>query len=380
MENKLVLIIVFGLIIAALYLALTAPQVEETVTVDTAARDLILKGLSKQIGVPEYNYSYKEISNDYELTYNVAKKGNLSLVQVTNPLSTKRVYFLENDTILCVDYERSVCSSTKNQAELDNYIESLRVKLLDDSRLEADKSNMAYMIANGIAKINYNTTQKPGCTQVEYQLDFSDITLEQAARFRISSNSPKLFNWTMCINNETGEIREKYFEYEYQGMINTYRYQLVKFSDPVQITVPENITTGAIVELRNEREQSVRIASCFADKTGSERNKCISDRALILQKPEICDLAGERRDQCLVSIIPKTNDEEICKIVLDPSFKEDCYIELAGKNKNESYCDMVSDKKDFCIEVANRNESNNNMPDINISDLLNCIEDGSCVE
>ena len=379
MENKIVLFVTLVLVAVALYLVFTAPEAAEVPvneTVDTGpVENLILKGLGFGKGAVDYQYMYTETSNGYPLEYAITEKGNQSVVQVTNPLSSKQLYFLENDTILCVDYEgRVVCSSVKEQAELDNYVESLYVKLLDDQRINKNKANMQYLIAHNLAQLDPEITEKAGCSEIRYVLNFTNVTLAEAAQFGINSNSPRLFYWTMCIRDN--QINEKSFWYMYEGMNNTYEYKLLSFTnDAPAIEVPENISTGAIVQLRKEREESIKLAECYTEKQGEEKNKCISDRALILKRPDICDLAGERRDRCLVALIPKTNDETICPTIINQSYKDDCYIELAGKNKDESYCANVVDteKMEFCREVAVEIEEND-MPPVNITDLFDKIE------
>lgn len=383
MENKLVLLLVLGLVVIAVYLAATAPATNLDVDdneSNSKAVDLLLKGLSFGKGIANYNYSYLEISNDYELTYKIEVKDDIKSITVQNPISNKTVFFLSNDTILCIDYDVSVCSTVKNLSELKNYIESLEVKIINDDRIDNDKSSMAYMIANNLAIIDPETIEKGDCTEVKYLLNFSNISLDQAAKFRISSTSPKIFKWSMCIDNLTGQIKEKSFSYEYQGINNTYQYKLINFNTKIDsIIVPQNLTTGAIVTLSKEREQSVKIATCFAEKQGKEREKCISDRALVMKEPKICELAGLRRDQCLVSLIPKIEDRSICTLVHNSTFKDDCYIELSGKYKNDSYCININEleKRDFCTEIANRNETK---VDKNITDILNCIDNESCIQ
>lgn len=379
MENKLVLFVTLVLVAVALYFVAAAPEpeTEEIEQANTSeARNLIMRGLDFGKGAAEYDYYYTETSNGYPLEYRITEKGNVSRVEVLNPLSAKQLYFLENDTILCVDYDNLVvCSSVRKQAELENYVESLKVKLLDDELININKANMQYLLSHGIAELDPGITEMPGCKEIRYVLNYTNITLSEAAKFGIGSNSPKLFYWTMCIDDDI--VKQKSFWYMYEQINNTYEYRFVSFSEnPADIEVPENISTGAMVQLEKEREQSIKLAKCYTEKEGVEKEKCISDRALILKRPELCDLAGERRDRCLVSLIPKTNNETICTTIINQSYKDDCYIELAGKNKNESYCSSVIDAKkiEFCNEVAARNETTNSSG-MDIEELFNRIED-----
>ncbi len=382
-QTKIALLAIAVLIVAGLYFVFTAePAVEEPEEVDTTAVAVLLfKGLEFGKGVSEYQYSYSETSDGYVMLYTLTKKGDRGLVELRTPLSNKKLYFLENDTILCIDYlGEEVCSTVKGLAELENYVESLRVKLLDDALIEKNNVDMQFLLANRFVKLDPEIIEKAECSQISYVLDFTDISLREAVRFGIGSNTPKIFNWTMCINNNTGYVHEKAFSYIYEEMLHTYSYKLESFQTTApEIEPPADITTGAIAKLRNEREQSVKLTACFTDKQGAERNKCVSDLALVLRRTDLCDMAGERRDQCLVSLVPFKKDESICTSIVGISFKDDCYIELAGANKNESYCSNLQNqsKMELCIEAAQPVPPANDTETraIDIDTLMQQIED-----
>jgi len=356
LQQKAVVLVTVVLIALAVYFVFAEqPPVEEPE--DTKeAENLLFKGISLGKGEDEYVYSYREIFDGYINTYTITKKDERGIVEIENPLSVKKLYFLENDTILCIDYAgKSVCSSVKGQKELENYVSSMEVKFLNDTRIEKDKANMQLMLSRGYAIMDPEIVHEEKCDRINYQLDFSGISLQEAALFRISSSSPRIFNFTMCVDNETGQMHERTFTYEYQNAVHISSYELISFRTTAPgIEAPANVTTGAIVVLEDEREQYVKLANCYTENQGEDRDKCISVLALSLKRTDLCGLAGERKDRCLVSIVPLTKDENICSMISDEGYKDDCYIELAGAYKDESYCSSLQNqsKMDLCREAA----------------------------
>ena len=364
-QQTILLIAIAVLVGLALYFTL-AVEVTEPPVIDTAeVETLLMKGVEFGKGEDNYVYSYSKISDGYKTTYLLTKNENESMVEVQNPLSTKRIYFLSNDTILCIRYPmEETCSSVEGDSKLENYLNSLNAEFLDDSRIEKNRMDINYLLTWGYIsldpEVKNRTIGNKDCAGIEYTLDFSDISLSEAARFGISSTSPRLFMRTMCINNDTGSIYEETLDYTFEGIVHTYKFQLLSFKPDSAgaITPPENLSEGAVDILLQERKQQIKLAECFTAKEGEERERCIATIALELQRKDICEIAGERRDRCLVSIVPLTKDETICTAITDLSYKDDCYIELAGAYKDSAYCSNIQDasKLAFCMEVSTPSE------------------------
>ena len=285
------------------------------------------------------------------------------------------------------------CSSVEGDSKLENYLNSLNAEFLDDGRIERNRMDINYLLAQGHIsldpEVKNRTIGNKDCGEIAYTLDFSNISLSEAARFGISSTSPRLFMRTMCINNDTGSICEETLGYTFEGVVHTYKFQLLSFKpgSAGAITPPENLSEGAVDILLQERKQQIKLAECFTAKEGEERERCIATIALELQRKDICEIAGERRDRCLVSIVPLTKDETICTAITDLSYKDDCYIELAGAYKDSAYCSNIQDasKLAFCMEVSTpseepeipeENETMNDTNDTNESgiDMLDFME------
>jgi hypothetical protein len=384
-QQTVVLFVALVLVAAAVYFTLGAESPVEP-TANESEQDeelkivegLLFKGLEFGKGQGEYAYSFTETSNDYQVTYTLVKKGNVSMVRVENPLSEKEAYFLDNDTILCVNYTDHFCSSVGNVAEVENYLESLEVELFDDARIDKDMASMRMLIDKKYVTLSPDIQQGDGCSELTYRLDFSGVTLSEAALFGIGSNSPKVFDFEMCVNNETGQLHKKKFNYSWQETEYVSEIVLVSFeSSAPDIELPLNVGPGAVAELRKEREQAVKLAKCFTDNEGEEREKCISVLALQLKDRELCYIAGARKDRCIVSLVPMLEDETLCPLITDASFKDDCYIELAGALKNSTYCSMVANqsKMELCQNASAPPEDDGEDFEIDIEDFMDYIED-----
>ena len=333
---------------------------------------LLIKGISFGQSVDNYVYSYTRVSDGYFSTYALIKNGNKSKIEVSTPLSYKEVYFLENDTIMCVDYRSgSVCASVHGNAELKNYLDSLKAEFFNDVRINRNLEDMNYLISNNYVilgpVIEQSMVNGHACNRIRYVLDYNNITVSEAARFGVGTSTPKLFMRSMCID-ESNEYRyEETLNYSYEGRVHEYSSQLVEFKSAAEEILPPSELEDASVlisKFHAERTQQAKLAECYTTKEGDALNICISNIALDLHDTDLCEYANGRRDRCLVAIVPLTKNELICPMINDLSYKDDCYIELAGAYKNSTYCDNIqnSSKVEFCMNVSVSSTPSNTSP------------------
>jgi len=398
-QEKILLVVAVLLVGLAIYFAFSSPftKPQSNVTVsggDTReAKDLLLNGISFGKGQTNYIYAYGENSDGYALSYRMEKKANESSIEVQNPLSFKKVYFLSNATLLCMQYPPEVnatCATVEGVSNLDNYLNSLRAEFFSEQIIENNRLNMQYLMQNGFLqmdpKVENKTIGGKACGAISYRLDFSNLSVSDAGRFGIGTNSPKVFDFSMCIDRTSGATYQKYFNYSFQGVTHSYDWKLVEFRSGAagDIVAPANLVeSGQVVYLlTNEKEQQANLAKCYVNNQGDERDKCIGAMAIDLHRRDLCILAGERADRCLVALVPLTKDATICPAIKSLSYRDDCYIELSGAFKNDSYCSSVQNasKMDFCRSVAmpknataeqNQSESGSNVDE---QGLLNYIE------
>ncbi len=361
-QEKILLLVTALLVVLAIYLTLTAPAAKPPENASTKdAEALLMKGLSFGAGEGSYAYAYRELSDGYRTSYVLTKNGNDSLIVVQNPLSNKRIYLLGNDTILCISYGGGEsCASVQNEKDLNNYINSLRAKFFSDDVIQRNKDDMSYLVYHGYARLEPAlagmAVENHGCTALSYVLDFSNMSVSEAARFGVGMTTPRTFSWSMCIDNATGYPWEKSFNYTYDGVPHSYVFTLVSYKPgpSAAIVPPENLSDDVMTPLLNEKQQQIRMASCYTTLQGDELDKCLATIALDNRRKDLCEYAGGRRDRCLVSIVPVIRDPAICTAIASQSYRDDCYIELAGAYKNSSWCANVQNtsKTDFCMNVS----------------------------
>jgi hypothetical protein len=358
--EKVLIGLIFILVMAAVILMILPKNVEEDrPDVVAPARELFIKGSLNGLGQKDYYYHYAESSDGYITEYELHRRSNKSMVSITSPTSRREVYFLENDTILCVDFmDERECSSVKNEGGLENYLASVKGMLLKDSRMRQTVDDMEYFERYGYIEFSPNITLQnydgQDCHKISYKFDFRNMSVYEAARFNIGPNTPERFNYTMCVVNSTGDVLHKEANYESGGKVHNNQFDLIEadWNTDMELNVPNESDGDALWLLAESNRHD--ISSCYAEETPEDKNRCIAIVALTLKDKSLCYLAGERKDRCLVSIVPLTGDGEICQDITDPLFKDDCYIEMAGVTGDESYCDLVSDseKKEFCQNVS----------------------------
>jgi putative hemolysin len=244
---------------------------------------------------------------------------------------------------------------------LHDYLLYLQAKFFDDSLMESNLEQMDYFTEKGYVKFSPELTEKTvnghRCTEVSYVTDLTNITAGESIRFGISLTSPKVFSWNMCIDNKTGIAYTKHFNYSYVGRQHSWDFELIDYEwyTTRQVIPPENITEGAYDVLLEESEWKNQLQGCYSGEE-DEKDRCVALLALQLKMKSLCDLAGERRDRCLVSVVPLTLDESICSEITDAGYRDDCYIEMAGGTKNSSYCSYItnSSKIELCMNVSQK--------------------------
>jgi len=388
--QKILLLAAGILAVFAIYWAATtflAPGTgtQQNATDTSAAQALLIRAMGFGADAGDYTYSFTELTDDYRVAYTITANGNDTAVEVENPVSTKKAYFLANDSILCISYPKGsseVCSSVRGMNDTDLYMRSLKANTLSDAMANINTGNMKYLLGKGYVRldsaISDGTATGKQCRWISYVVDMSGISLEEAARFGISTTSPKIFSWRMCIDNATGYIYEKTFNYSVQELQHAYDYQLGSYrpNGAQPISAPENVSEGAVKILYNERSQQSALAKCYIDKRGDERDGCIADMALSNRNKALCELSGARRDRCLVSLAPVTKDTALCTAINDISYKDDCYIELGGALKNDSWCGSIQNqsKAEFCMNVSAPKAANQSASTVDINKFIDYID------
>jgi len=360
MEYQHKLLLVSAVLVAvALYVAFTMPPAVLPAD-STEAEMLLMKGASFGKNLDNYTYAYNEVSDGFKTSYVLMAASSSRYFEVTTPLSTKRIFIGGNDTVFCIRYPANEsCVSVANNTDMQNYIAFVQSKFFNNTNILNAETAMQTLVDKGYLhaepELANKTVGNAPCSQVSYSIDYTNATVQDAAIYGISADSPKVYNLTRCIDAANGLAYETTLRYDEGNLTHEKVATVTSFREgaPSFPLAPEP-GGNAIGTFRNEREQQVKLATCHTSKRGEERDKCVADIALNLKRKDICELAGERRDRCLVSIVPLTKDTTICAAVASAYYKDDCFIELAGAYKNETYCTPVQNasKVAFCQEAA----------------------------
>ncbi len=365
MDNQKIMFVGLILVIAiGIFYFSSNSIIKQNVTKSDYKNEILLlqKGSTFGKSSMDYSYNYTESVDDYTTTYMLTKSGNSSIANIINPLSTKTIYYLDNDTIMCLNYSSNSCSSFNGTTDtaMARYLESIKSLFLKDSQIDKNEQDLDFLIANKYLTINSQMTPKiingHNCQEIIYTIDYSNMTVSDAARFGITANSPKVFGWKMCIDNSSGFVYSKYFNYSTGNVVHEYKYTLNGYSKSTSTIQLPNFDLGDNVgiEIRDQMDQQSQLIDCYWSKRGDERDICIASRAQNIKNLNLCRLAGSRADRCLVSLVPVLKNETICQMIQENSYKDDCQIELAGAYKNNSYCSALlnQSKNVFCQEVS----------------------------
>lgn len=320
--------------------------------------EIISTSVNMGRGLEDYTYSFAEKSNGYTESYKLVKNGNEKYVETDDILSVKKAYFMENDTVLCINYiDASKCSSTKNNSDsrLKRYYTYLKSKFFDDTKIANEEVRVDELFKGGYLKINSvedGEVNGNTCRMVNYVIDYREMSITEAEKYGISPSSPKYFEWQICADDEKAYY--KYFTYTYGGNLHEWEYMLYELDDAEAIEPPVELEQGAYTVLVEQMEKKGELTNCLNNEKGAERERCVANVALDIYSEELCEVAGERRDRCLISLMPFLLDEAICEKIVDESFADDCYIEMAGGKKDDSYCDNIMDesKIEMCMNVS----------------------------
>ncbi len=366
------LVVVFLALFAASQLMAPPPVAPDY---SAQAEAIFMRGASAGENASAYTYAYTESSNGFLENYTLEYDGSISSVEVSSILSDRKLYFLKNDTVLCVDFAgASACSSVENVSGAASYVADMHDRLFNPAAIETMKADYAYMYNKSILTFSPDMQEMVlpdgrECTQIEYTIDYQNITLEDMSKLGVTAATPRIFQFVSCVGTD-GVIDQLYFNYTYQGSLYTAQQKLITadFATVPAINPPQNLSGDAFSIASDENTARDALFQCYLSQPeGEARGTCIQNIALELSDKDLCDAAGTVRDRCLVSFMPYIRDPSVCTTMSMPEFKDDCYIELAGAYKNSTWCNMVNDstKKDYCLQIATQSPAENETPAAN---------------
>lgn len=362
--QKLMLIILAGVILLGAGALLINSKSQEmhnnTINQINPDFELLVKTLEYGKDANAYSIEFKENTDGYVTQYKVerSQSSKIDQVSITNILSEKKAYFFNQTTVMCIEYnEEKTCDDVTSSADLKQYENFIRSKLPSKEQIERNVADARFLFENGYMKI-IKTQDKQECTEMEYVLDFSNATINDGARFGIGLNSPKKFEYKICIDKNTNQTRMKEFNYTLpqDQSFHYFKYTLKNstFADS-QIQLPQEIGSGGEAQrlLYQEKTVQAEITKCLIMKTNQEKDSCLNKKAIEMRMPLLCELSIERKDRCLISTIPVLALESSCQKIENVSILEDCYIEMSGATNNQEYCQRInsSEKRAQCMQI-----------------------------
>ena len=355
MESKLLFIVVAVAVIAiAGYLAFMSsttntyvpPTPKPPVQAPMDAQALLLNTTAFGKDLGDYVYSFND---SFGTNFTLTSSGPDKKAVIEEPISTQTVYFMSNDTIFCVGPEsNATCQSVQDNASLTSYLDYVQGKFFNQTSIDGTVSTVGYLMQQGYLSVDpiiiNETIGTIPCSLVSYVIDFRNMSATDAESFGLSSNSPMVMNLSNCIDPKTGLTYRSTLDYtDSNGTSYGSTISVLYFKQGTVPISPPNGTYGnAIGIFSDELTAQATLSDCQSQYTNkSQMDMCVAEQAVELERKDLCNLIPDRRDQCLVSLIPLTKDVSICPTINDPSFKDDCYIELAGAYKNNSYCVQV---------------------------------------
>ncbi|HIH22985.1 TPA: hypothetical protein HA238_04610 [Candidatus Micrarchaeota archaeon] len=330
------------------------------------ALEIYEKSLLVGQGATNYGYIYDETLDEYVMRTILRKNGAVRQVTVETPISERNIYFTENDTIMCVEYEDEyACSSVKNTtAPLSKYLKVVGGQFFSKEKIDSAKETFEFLKqkdAITFEEVVETIENNEKCSEVNFVIDYSNLTLSEAMSLNVRQGDPKRYEAKLCFSEERNEVISKEFAYNYLGKDRISKWDLVssnwKYNE--EIIVPENLTAGKAITLLQAASDDQNAFIACLEKEGIEHDKCVYSMALDKKNLELCKFAGGRKDICILNLAIMAKDTEMCKLVTESGIKDDCYIELGGTMKNASICGSIlnSTKVSMCEEFATTNKT-----------------------
>jgi eight-cysteine-cluster-containing protein len=371
-----VVLVAIGIYIAATGLGGTTPHEEGNGTAEAQA--LFFKAVEKPIGGGDYIYSYNEVhSNGYHADVTVSKNGADSYSMRRDLVSERAAYFGANNTIVCIKYrDEGECAEVNSTSPFAGYALSLQQLLYSDASTAAMEEHYTKLIQYGGMDFSPEAVEKEvggnACTEINYTIDYSRLTVAQLNEIGLSANDPLLlrsgqYDFTTCIGPE-GDIyyrRLHWIDLGQEAWMESTTTESV-WGRGLGIQAPTELVDtgklysfyGGIASLASE------YLTCLA---GNNTDRCVAEAAVSWKNPALCGDSGTQKDFCYINAGLGAEDPSVCDYV-SAGMKDACYLEFANLLQDASFCGRITD-------AALKQQCDN----LNISVAGECSTDAGCV-
>lgn len=297
----------------------------------------------------EYTYKYEQNSDSIKTIIALISSKDSKAVFLDAPFYTEKVYYLPEDTILCMELKNevegntNVCSSLKNTTDFDNHL-ALMVNLFPSKELlDSEKEKMDILIEKGAWVFNEEAfaEQEVGeskCFNVIYTINFTKLTVNELQQLGYSPQSMAVygdFHREFCIDEE-GELLLDNFTYSYFGESKfTTKILLEKKEQAEAFIVPTDLKDNdAIKDLISEINSLQE--GVYACLVSEDPDSCFKTEGVSSLNSYYCDLAGEKRDACIFLVATQKDDSSLCEKIEEEEAKEECLASIVPDENNST--------------------------------------------
>lgn len=295
-----------------------------------------------------YSKVYLSDNDGFESTFTIVKNENGKYFESETIAYTQKIYYLENETIVCVSHlDEEGCSLVTNSSELQSFAESKKIYFPSTELFQSEKEFSEFLIERE-AMVFSNHTEELNvsgvpCKLIEYSIDFSQLSLDDLAEVGIDSVQALAisdYNFKLCIGEQGDKVFEN-FTYSIYGLDSYVTTTLVEKSDEGDFVVPQDLINESQVEalFKETVYAKEHIYECIYDEDPSG---CFKQKGVYSGNVYYCYLSESNKDPCLTIVASKTLDSSICDLVDSSSFRDDCYLDMAVKLGNSTFCGSIT--------------------------------------
>ncbi len=333
------------------------------------SKQLYFDSLAAGKGVQSYYYAYREDRNGYLVKVTLEKNLNSTKITEQIPLSTRTLYTVDNKSVLClkISQKDESCTYAENTTYVNNYIGRLQSLLFNDEGIAKAGEDYRLLAEKGL--LTFENTEDSGtklgkCTRFGFKIDYSELGIQDAARFGLGANSPLAYIGYFCVNSVDKNSYEKYFKYDFKGKSVYTNFTLLgyDFGKAPEISLPENVTNRlASTLIEEEKSDLAEFLSCYKKVEKKDVESCVYTYAVIKKNELACPYLSDRNKSqiCLLNVAVENKDDALCSRIDVQDYKDDCYVEIAGLTKNSGLCGRISndDKTQLCKQAAASNST-----------------------
>lgn len=351
MNNKEVIVLIVILAVVAVVALLPAKKRD--------AEMLFFKSLTVGNGSENYLYEYEEETvKGFVVKTTLIKQGPTRFAEITTPISKKTVYFLPDDTLMCVEIgEEKACDSFMNETAVQKYLNSVSSLFIDDAKISNEIKIMKTLSEKGALTFSDEVIDAEvdgrACKEISFLLNYSVLSLTDLAALGIKGTPFEIYG-SYCVDPESGERYTKRYNYTYLGKAAGITFKLLnaEWNATKEISIPTVFDNNTLSLIYTENELEQEVLECLDKSDKSKMEHCIRTLALEKRFAPACELAGDMKEMCFMNVAIIERKTGLCEKT--GTLRDDCYIEIAAKELNSTYCDQISDltKKQFCYNVS----------------------------